>query len=131
MDGEALLTGFSIPATSDFTVYTETSEEVTLPQGKHTLRVKISKQGFNLDKIVFAKKVTTNVYAKSISNGLEVYPNPSESGIFHFIDSHAYEVLSTNGTLITSGEGDLIDLSQQQQGIYLLKVEDKVVKIVK
>ncbi len=67
---------------------------------------------------------------------LSVYPNPS-NGIFSLSNDYngrTYEVLNTMGQVILSGNHSEIDLSDQENGVYLLQfVEDpsKHIKLVK
>lgn len=60
----------------------------------------------------------------------KVFPNPSNSGIFYLPEKHAYKVYSTTGKLIKSGFGSTVDLSSSSKGMYFLKVQSRITKIL-
>ena len=67
---------------------------------------------------------------KSDSTEVVVYPNPSSSGVFNLLEEKAWEVYSIEGTQLMNGEGSKIDLNTYSKGIYLLKIEGVMNKII-
>jgi hypothetical protein len=60
-----------------------------------------------------------------------VSPNPSKDGIFHLSESVNFEVYDLLGHKVLSNKGKLIDLSSNPQGIYLLNVDSKKIKLIR
>ncbi len=60
----------------------------------------------------------------------EIYPNPSESGLFTINKSGNWEVYNLSGTKVKSGKDSKVDLSNQPQGTYLLKIDGETKKLV-
>ena len=70
---------------------------------------------------------------QSIDNSTEivVFPNPSEA-IFRFSTYvNHFEVRNAKGTLIYTGDGIEVNLSNQPSGLYFLFVKDEVLKLIK
>ncbi len=62
---------------------------------------------------------------------LLVYPNPSHTGRFYLNDTYdTWQVFSVAGRLVKQGNSSLIDISDYNRGIYLLKMGNKYQKIV-
>jgi hypothetical protein len=60
-----------------------------------------------------------------------VYPNPT-LGILTFSKSICYQLMNTSGQLLKSDcNSVMIDISGMEAGIYLLKIEERIVRIVK
>lgn len=74
--------------------------------------------------------VTGNAFEQAIDPFL-VFPNPSESGVFNLSDSMVFEVYSLNGELLLRGEGNQVDISGFSKGVYLLRGDQKVIKLVR
>jgi hypothetical protein len=66
----------------------------------------------------------------SFSKELLVYPNPSHSGLFQLSESAHWEIYSILGVKIKEGKDMLIDLSSESKGLYFLKSENKIQKII-
>lgn len=60
---------------------------------------------------------------------IKAFPNPNSLGIFELSESSAYELYTTDGAKLKSGEGIVVDLTSYPKGIYLLKTTDKVLRI--
>ena len=78
---------------------------------------------------------TTTVTSLDNENNLDIetvsiYPNPSNNGLFNLSTPMDWKVYSVIGKELKSGKGDLINLSEQSKGIYLLKMNNKVEQIV-
>ncbi len=70
----------------------------------------------NVDVILEKKKV--------------LFPNPT-NGIVHLPELIKWKVFSVTGTLLNSGETNLIDLSNHKSGVYLICIKEKLHKIFK
>lgn len=58
-------------------------------------------------------------------------PNPSESGVFNLSTSESWSVSNLNGQTLLSGQGNIVDLSAQQRGIYILRTStNQILKLV-
>jgi hypothetical protein len=76
--------------------------------------------------------VITSIEDKSFRESLNVYPNPS-SGIFNIRGENINEVqiMNVSGAVIYQGEFTAIDLSNQPDGIYYLKITTSTGTITK
>ena len=61
---------------------------------------------------------------------LQVYPNPSTSGVFKFNKYSDYELYSVSGTRVMFGEGESLDISMYPKGMYFLKLSSSIHRIV-
>jgi hypothetical protein len=73
---------------------------------------------------------TTGINDVKSLEQLNAYPNPSFNGIFNLRNSETWEVYSTLGQKILSGESSVIDLSDFNKGLYLLKTKDGIDKLI-
>lgn len=120
-----------IPSTDDWDTYTTMREELNLVEGEQILRLTFEQSGFNVDKIVFNKMVTTSTNGLENEKSLIVFPNPSKSGVFHLNEVIDYEIHSVQGQEVMSSKGDEINLSNYPDGTYFIHSEGHVIKIVK
>ncbi len=131
-EGIALFNDLATPQTSasNWTTYMPvTKSGISLTKGKHVLRINVVARGYNLDKFTFTKTASTSVRDLN-QNSLAVHPNPSASGRFYLSENLQWEVYSLGGSLVTKGEGTMVDLSIFNKGMYILKVEGTVVKLI-
>ncbi len=61
---------------------------------------------------------------------LSVYPNPT-TGLVHITGNTEWSLYNANGSFIEEGNSTRVDLSGKASGIYILKIEGKVLKVVK
>lgn len=61
---------------------------------------------------------------------VDVFPNPSESGVFYLHEKQAYKVYNATGRLVASGFDSKIDLSSCSKGMYFLKIQSRITKIL-
>jgi hypothetical protein len=61
---------------------------------------------------------------------ISVYPNPSNNGIFRINKEKPWEVFNSIGTRVIKGYGNTINLSDQSKGLYLVKAENSIIKII-
>jgi hypothetical protein len=131
LDGASLFTDFALPQTTTYNDFKPISKlGVDLPAGKHTLRINMVTDGFNLDKIVISKPVITGVSDDVKSQTFLVYPNPSKNGLFNLSKAYNWEVYNLTGAKIAHGKGDKVDMYAYPKGVYLLKIEQSVFKII-
>lgn len=84
-------------------------------------------------------KDSSNGFYEEIKVEPSIYPNPTNENVTFVSDDsfsgQTYELYEINGQLIGSGEvtstQQTINMSDQPTGVYMLKVKDKVFKIVK
>ena len=62
---------------------------------------------------------------------IQIFPNPSSNGIFYLSQKTKFQITNSLGNHVLSASGDEIDLSNQADGVYFLRVENTVVKIFK
>ena len=65
-----------------------------------------------------------------VSQGIQVFPNPSIQGVFHLNDSKRYSIYDVNNQLIKEAKGDLIDISSYSKGVYFLQIGADQIKLV-
>ncbi|WP_159519684.1 FN3 associated domain-containing protein [Sunxiuqinia indica] len=73
---------------------------------------------------------TTDNIALNDAGKLRVYPNPVTDRLFLSSESE-FQVFSSTGVLLLEGKGDEIQMSNFQDGLYLIKVNTEVYKILK
>ena len=74
--------------------------------------------------------ITTNLEEESGFESLSIYPNPSKDGIFNLSKSINWKVYSMLGKELKSGNGNQVDISENPKGIYLIKMDDKLERVV-
>lgn len=124
---------FGLPQTStvDWNTYeTISKQNIPLIKGTHVLRVNMIARGFNLDKLVFTKTAELTALETIDNSTLSVFPNPSKNGQFNLTSYQKWDIISISGLKLMSGEGYNIDLSTLSKGLYLLKTNNKMTKII-
>lgn len=136
---ETLLHSVSVQSTGDWQSWETTSKDVTLPKGRHQLRLLIKEAPFNLNWIDFGSYTSTENTDKDLNVSLS--PNPAQDYIQ--LNSEL-NVASDYSISITNAAGELmknwrvsdspfldqrIDLSGFSEGIYLLRVESENIVI--
>ncbi len=119
-----------VPSSGGWAVYQTIKKTFSLTSGTKVLRLNIVKGGFNFDKIVVKRAVPTNIETNLENNSISIYPNPSDNGLFQMTQSVNWKVVSLLGHEIKSGTGDQINLSEQPKGVYLIKFNDKIERVV-
>lgn len=118
-----------ITSGTDFQDYTSTN--FNLPQGLHVLELRIPNGGSGpfYDYMTIRKVGSLSVTeALAIPDQLNVYPVPSKNGIFYVSKPNKWKVYSILGIKIAEGSGNTIDISNFSKGMYILKVDDKIIK---
>jgi endoglucanase len=124
LDGTPLLATTIVPNTGSWTTYANLIKTISLPQGVHVLRLNIEKAAFNFDNInVIIDPLSSNNKVEEI-NRVNVFPNPSETGLFKLSQVSAWEVFCLHGLKLAEGTSQEIDLSAKPKGMYLIKTEN-------
>jgi Pectate lyase superfamily protein/Secretion system C-terminal sorting domain len=91
-------------------------------------------QSLYLDQLLKRKKpITTSIEdieVKEVESDNNIFPNPSNDGIFNLSKSDSWKVSSILGQEIKSSFGNQVDLSQSPKGVYLITINNKVERIV-
>lgn len=109
-----------------------TFETLDLIPGTHILKVEVTDaRGAknSMTKTIEVMPVVTGVGSKETSI-LSVFPNPSESGLFHLSTETSWEIHDVHGQMILSGTGSNVNLSNETRGVYFLRGNKEVIKIV-
>lgn len=61
---------------------------------------------------------------------LSVYPNPSQNGVFKLGKSSSWEVFTSLGQSIKAGQGTEVDISNELKGLYIIRTENGIAKII-
>jgi hypothetical protein len=81
-------------------------------------------------KIEFGKSTPLTSILENKESSFNVFPNPSH-GMFQLENPVNWEIKNINGVLLRSGISNEINLSDQPNGLYLLKVENNIIKLMK
>jgi len=74
--------------------------------------------------------IPTEINSLIQPDAITVYPSPSDNGLFEISKEVTWEVFNTMGTKIREGNSDYIDLSDQPSGLYLVKIDKQVIKVI-
>lgn len=87
--------------------------------------------GGETEKIVTVEvKMVTGQSSSIDLNGLTIFPNPSNSGVFKISELSDWTLYNLSGIQLYSGKSDRVDLSSEPQGIYFLKINEKVIQLL-
>ena len=77
--------------------------------------------------------VITSSNAQEITNPLTIYPNPTTERLYVSSSKQTspYHVYDLNGQTLLSGNGSEVDVSQLENGVYLIRLEQEVLRFVK
>ena len=109
------------------------SETLGLTIGDHTLEAIVTDaKGLSttISKTITVDRITA-VSSLLDRKALLVFSNPSKEGLFHLSEALEYRVLNAGGAVILKGFGDIIDLSNASEGIYLLKADGDIIQLIK
>lgn len=124
-------TAYTITASSGQTVYFYYT--YSLPEGGEN-NTSANKHSFTVGNC--SSLATAKVSSESdtiVSEGYSIYPNPSSSEIYiQNADSKtAYSVFMLNGSSVLSGTGNKVDISTLASGLYIIKVNETVLRFIK
>lgn len=74
--------------------------------------------------------IDNNLTETDLVTDLKIYPNPSKDGIFTLSEEIDWKVISITGKELKSGTGNQINLSTYPKGVYLVKMNDQVARVV-
>ena len=130
LDGTLLKSSIPLPKTVDWNTFGRSTTRVSLPAGKHLLRLNVQNFGFNIDKIIVRASLPTGIDMELENQQFAIYPNPSQDGVFNLSQESTWELTSFLGKKLMSGNGNKIDLIGYPKGIYLVLVGDKTERII-
>jgi hypothetical protein len=73
---------------------------------------------------------TSNSNQLSQITEISVYPSPSNDGFFKISKEVLWKVYTITGIMIGEGYGNTINLSAQSRGLYMIKAENNVMKVI-
>ena len=124
----------AIGNTGGWQVWENIKISLTLSTGNHELKLVYkgsdTRALFNINWVDIQNAIVTGLEVSDTSKAIEFYPNPT-SGLVYMDKETVWELYSTMGLKIQEGKGDEIDLSQQENGVYLIKIGNQVLRILK
>lgn len=75
------------------------------------------------------KKDITTGTGVDMDSELSIYPNPT-TGMINLGRKTEWELYSTLGIRVLEGRGEEVDLSNEQQGMFILKIEGKMISVI-
>lgn len=126
-------------STSEWTIWEEKTIELELSAGNNRIRFEsLSEEGAaNLDHILTNAEgvskgecsIITSL-AKKEETALKLYPNPTDN-ILHIEPATEWSLVNALGNLIDSGKTTTLDMSAYSTGVYFIKTDLGIFKIVK
>jgi len=123
----------TLPATSDWQVWTQTSFNLDLKEGLHLFKLKFNKAGTNINWISFVWKESSGMDLTP-NGGLRIYPLPADRILTVDCAGASFpdrlNIISTSGNMLLKRDfnGDnrmVIDVSDLKSGVYLMQIECK------
>lgn len=133
IDGDKQATA-TVANTGGWQVWETVKVTLSLTEGNHDLKLLFKGTGtgslLNVNWVDIQNAIVTGLEVSDTSKAIEFYPNPTSSLVYIDIET-VWELYSTIGLKIQEGKGDEIDLSQQENGVYLIKIGNQVFRILK
>jgi lysophospholipase L1-like esterase len=141
-DGEIIVNGklvstLNLAPTGSWTTWLTVSVNLNLIKGLNNLSVKAkTADGLaNVDVVHVSSGLTNgNCVVTGVEESLEIktsiYPNPTKGKVY-FTTETEWILLNQFGELLSQGTSKELNLENQIPGVYILKVEGEVVKIIK
>ncbi|MFL9843377.1 discoidin domain-containing protein [Flavobacterium rhizosphaerae] len=132
--GETSLGTVAVPNTGGWQVWQTVSTTVTLPAGNQVFRIFADTAGFNINWLEFTE-APTNSLQQFDKQLFTVYPNPAHGTVTIAADKDSdLYIFTMYGTMagkvnIKAGDNTL-SLDNYATGLYLLKMDGKVVKLL-
>lgn len=130
VDGETVINDLAIPTTGDWQNWITLSETIALTAGEHTLRFNVIRAGFNLNWMDFTKSEIITSTKQQKDQHVFFYPNPVIDYL-QLPESLDWEILSSNGILLSKGKSSRIEMQAFEKGMYFLKTNAAIHKILK
>lgn len=142
-DGQVYVNGVAVgmlvlPPTGSWTTWSLATINLQITAGANEIRLEaLTADGLaNLDLINVSEGISigscviTGNYVPAIESGFKVYPNPT-TGVINWKGETEWTLLSALGKELKRGRGEEVDLSDLSNGIYILKVGEVIVNIVR
>jgi hypothetical protein len=141
-DGQVIINGkvvstVLLPPTSDWTTWKTVSTNLSLSKGYNNLSLRATTADglANIDQLILSSGVTNG---NCVVTGLEfiaqktlkIYPNPTK-GQVHLSEESDWELYNIQGQKLSQGQGIVIDMNDTPTGIYFIRIESEVIKVVK
>jgi lysophospholipase L1-like esterase len=128
----------AVPSTGNWQVYQSVVKDISIPRGKHYLKVMATKAVFNLNYMTFYE-ILTGIDSKTRIMGIKLFPNPAFDTLYLETDSKfinkKYRITDLSGKEILSGkiihENSAINTSKLPVGTYLFSLENACAKFNK
>jgi hypothetical protein len=143
LNNEILSCVYTLSNTGNLNTYAVNNytQKLNIPEGEHVLTIVFESGGLNLDWFEFTKvgDYQTGIFNDRIQNQIKVYPNPG-TGLFFISNVSSKDNVSLynlSGSLImkinvdANNKSGWFDISDLSPGLYILRVNDKVLKINK
>ena len=86
---------------------------------------------WTLERVASVSSKQFGVFGEEEAQQSFVSPNPSESGVFNLSQSEAWSVFNLSGQIVLKGQGNLVDLSLKEKGIYILRTSsNEIIKLL-
>lgn len=121
-----------LPITGGWQNWETANTMVNLPQGNHTLKLEVVRDGFNLNWFNFSDNIVTRIGNSTISEESTsslFYPNPTTDFI-HFDKEYDWTVYNTSGEKILSGRSQKADMTSLSIGMYILEFNGERQKLI-
>ncbi len=124
----------NIPNTQGDVAWKTITHDLELERGNRTIRLTAVNGGgwnfdyFNIEKIDPVLSVLSHNDNKS--NKIIIAPNPSKTGVFTLNKDAEWSVFSITGNKIASGKQKQVNLSNQSEGLYILRLNNTFIKII-
>ena len=131
--GETLLSDVDVPQTGDWQSYATFIQNVNLNAGEQVWRINMESGGFNLHKIVARSEGTNVLGERTISAHTtkpRLLPYTESSRIFYLSREADWNVYSIQGARLSNGFGNMIDMSTFSRGMYMIKFEGKIERLM-
>jgi len=140
VNGSPSASQFSFPSTGDFTTYKTIDINATFKQGINVVQLvaatadglaNIDQIGYVSDGISFAGcDVVTGIDHQDFRQKFSVYPNPTQDKVQWEVISD-WVLLDNKGMEMSRGKGNETSLKNFPKGIYMLKLNESIFKVVK
>lgn len=129
IDGIDVTGDIDVPNTGAWQAYeTVTIEDIDLTAGEHVIRVVFDTQYTNFNWMEF-RGVVTNLNS-ALNSEISIYPNPTTASV-SWQTAKEWEFLNSLGESLSAGFGKSISLSTFSSGLYFVRIENRVYKIIK
>jgi poly(3-hydroxybutyrate) depolymerase len=126
---EIKIDAVSSPITGDWQVYQSVTKDISIPQGKHYLKLIATKAGFNINymdvelptAINKVSEANTTIYPNPASDYLYIETKVNEVSVYKLTDISGKEMLT--GYIKNNGR---IDINSLHSGIYLLNLHNSL-----